>query len=379
MRFPWKPIVGGLAGATVAAAAIGAGLTAAASTPPTSEPASAAAAGEGTITVSASGAVRVDPDTAIVNLGVQANAATGAEAMEQVNTSSAALIDALIASGIAAEDIQTSGLSLWTTTDDTGEVNGYQASVSVDVIVRDIEAVGPTIDTAQGAAGEGFTIGGVSFSFADPESVLGQARIDAVELARSKAEQYAAAAGVTLGDRGQHLRAVVVAAGHLRQRRHGHGRGGGPAGVARPARPHRRHHRHLRHHRRLTPTLNPALTCSDAEFAQSVLDGGFRRRSHSVRIGRRWGGPGWGPLGRSGWALGLVEGWPALQSGAWGPVRRRREITPTSRCGRSPTTTSTLSQRSSPTFPRATAPSSRRTSAIRRSSPAGSPSPTATA
>jgi uncharacterized protein YggE len=40
----------------------------------------------------------------------------------------------------------------------------------------------------------------VTFSFADPESVLEQARIDAVGLARTKAEQYAAAAGVTLGD-----------------------------------------------------------------------------------------------------------------------------------------------------------------------------------
>ena len=136
----------------------------------------------------------------MVNLGVQANAATGAEAMEQVNASSAALTEALVAAGIAEEDIQTSGLNLWTTTDDRGEVNGYQASLSVNVTVRDIEAVGPTIDAAQQAAGPGFTIGGVTFSFADPESVLEQARIDAVDSARTKAEQYAAAAGLTLGD-----------------------------------------------------------------------------------------------------------------------------------------------------------------------------------
>ena len=110
------------------------------------------------------------------------------------------MTEALVAAGIAEEDIQTSGLNLWTTTDDRGEVNGYQASLSVNVTVRDITAVGPTIDAAQQAAGPGFTIGGVSFSFADPESVLEPARIDAVELARTKAEQYAAAAGLTLGD-----------------------------------------------------------------------------------------------------------------------------------------------------------------------------------
>jgi uncharacterized protein len=201
MNRSWKSIVGGVAAAAaVAIAAIGVGGHPAAATTPPSEPPSSTSSDGRTITVSAAGTVRVDPDIAVVNLGVQANAVTGAEAMAQVNESAAALTEALIGAGIAAEDIQTSGLSLWSTTDDRGEVNGYQASLSVNVTVRDIAAVGPTIDTAQQAAGEAFTIGGVSFSFADPESVLEQARVDAVTLARTKAEQYAVALGVTVGD-----------------------------------------------------------------------------------------------------------------------------------------------------------------------------------
>ena len=199
----WKSTFCGAAAATglaLAAIALAAGPhPAAATAPPTSEPPSPSAGEAGTITVSATGTVRVEPDTAVVTLGVQANAATGAEAMDQVNSSSAALTEALVAQGIAEEDIQTSGLNLWTTTDESGEVSGYQASLSVNVTVRDITAVGPTIDAAQQAAGPGFTIGGVSFSFADPESVLEPARVDAVEMARTKAEQFAAAAGVTLG------------------------------------------------------------------------------------------------------------------------------------------------------------------------------------
>jgi uncharacterized protein YggE len=200
MTTRWKSIAGAFAAVVAAAtAAFAVAGPAAATAPPTSEPGAPAASGEGTITVNATGTVRVEPDTAVVSLGVQANAPSGEEAMEQVNASSAALTEALVAAGIAEEDIQTSGLNLWTTTDDRGEINGYQASLSVNVVVRDIEAVGPTIDAAQQAAGPGFTIGGVSFSFADPESVLEQARIEAVELARVKAEQYAGAAGVTLG------------------------------------------------------------------------------------------------------------------------------------------------------------------------------------
>ena len=202
MKLNWKTTIWtAAAGAAIAAVACaGAWQPVAATAPPTSEPAAPAVGQDGTITVSGTGTVTVDPDTAVVTLGVQANAATGAEAMDQVNASSAALTEALVAAGIAEEDIQTSGLNLWTTTDDRGEVNGYQASLSVNVTVRDIAAVGPTIDAAQQAAGPGFTIGGVTFSFADPESVLEQARIDAVDSARTKAEQYAAAAGLTLGD-----------------------------------------------------------------------------------------------------------------------------------------------------------------------------------
>ena len=102
-----------------------------------------------TITVPGTGTVQVEPDTATVNLGVQVSKPTGAEAMEQVNADAAALTEALIAAGIAEEDIQTSGLSLCSTTGDDGStVTGYNASLTVNVTIRDIEAVGSTIDAA---------------------------------------------------------------------------------------------------------------------------------------------------------------------------------------------------------------------------------------
>jgi len=212
MSARWKVIIGGLAAATavgvstVAFAGNGdvdcgcapAVVDTVVDTVPEVVPIVPSAAG--TISVSGTGSVSVDPDTAVVNLGIQVTAATGAEAMAQVNGDATALTEALVAAGIAEEDVQTSGLSLYSTTGDDGvTVTGYNASLSVNVTVRDIEAVGPTIDAAQQAGGEGFTIGGVSFSFADPESVLEQARIDALANARAKAEQYAAAAGLELG------------------------------------------------------------------------------------------------------------------------------------------------------------------------------------
>ena len=118
MTTRWKSIAAVVAAATAAFAL--AGHPAGATAPPTSEPGTPSAGSEGTITVTAEGTVRVEPDTAVITLGVQANAATGAEAMEQINASSTALTQALTDAGIPAEDIQTSGLSLFSTTDDTG-------------------------------------------------------------------------------------------------------------------------------------------------------------------------------------------------------------------------------------------------------------------
>ncbi|CAN5840085.1 SIMPL domain-containing protein [soil metagenome] len=153
-----------------------------------------------TVTVTGSGSVNVAPDVATINLGVQAFAPTSTDAMNQLGEQSQQLTDALETAGVAPEDLQTSGLSLWSRTDDEGrQVVGYEASLQVTATVRDLDQLGAIIDDAQQAVGDGFTIGGVSFSFADPETVLEQARIDAFESAQTKAAQYAAAAGVELG------------------------------------------------------------------------------------------------------------------------------------------------------------------------------------
>lgn len=207
----WKKSLVALGAVGAAVVGLGLGGSASASTPPSSTPVSSTpessapptappAAAQGTITVTGVGKVTVEPDMALLTLGVQATAPTGAEAMEQLNADSNALTDALEATGIAAEDIQTSGLNLWSMFADDGiTVAGYQASLNVNVTIRDIDTIGSTIDAAQEAVGDGFTIGGVQFSFADPESVLQEARADAVANAQTIAGQYADAAGLTLG------------------------------------------------------------------------------------------------------------------------------------------------------------------------------------
>lgn len=204
----WKYLAGAAMAAAVAtgaaiAVSVGDGPASATVPPDSSGPGDdATAAGDGrTIVVSGHGAVTVTPDVADVWTGVQATAPTSQEAMDTLGEKSTALVDTLTAVGVAAEDIQTSGLNLWPQYGDDGVViNGYQASTNLTVRVREIARVGEIIDAAAGFVGEEFTLGGISFSYDDPESVLQEARVAAFENARTRAEQYADAAGVTVGE-----------------------------------------------------------------------------------------------------------------------------------------------------------------------------------
>jgi uncharacterized protein YggE len=155
---------------------------------------------ESSITVKGDGRVKVKPDTATLNLGVQATARTATEALAQANSSAAALIAALKDGGVAGDDIATSGLSIYPQYNQGGvAVSAYQASNSVSVIVRDISKTGPLIDVAASSAGDHITVGGVSFFVDDVEAVMGAARAEAISNARKRAQEYAAAAGVTVG------------------------------------------------------------------------------------------------------------------------------------------------------------------------------------
>ena len=162
------------------------------------QPAPAAGSIVKSITVNGEGKIKVKPDTASLNVGVQATAATATEALAQANTSGAALIAALKGAGVSDNDIATSGLSIYSQYGNSSIITGYQASNSVTVTVREITKTGPVIDAAAAAAGDHITISGVSFYVDDTEALIGAARTDAINNAKKRATQYATAAGVTV-------------------------------------------------------------------------------------------------------------------------------------------------------------------------------------
>jgi uncharacterized protein YggE len=179
--------------APLAAAIVAGALLATPVLAQTAPPAMISVTGEATISVA--------PDLAQVDGGVTSEAKTAREASETNNAAMAKVLLALKGAGIAEKDFQTSRLSLQpqSAPNRTGPaaIVSYRASNRVTVRVHDVTKVANVIDTLMAAGAN--DIGGIEFIVSGASKLLDQAREQAVEDARRKAEIYAKAAGVTLG------------------------------------------------------------------------------------------------------------------------------------------------------------------------------------
>ena len=161
-----------------------------------------------TITLTGTGTVRAAPDMATITTGVTTQAETAREALDANTDAMAELVAALREAGLEDRDIQTSDFSVnpqyvySDQRDDNGyslppEIQGYQVSNAVTIVVRDLDALGPVLDQAVSVGAN--TINGIAFEIADTQEIEEQARRRAVADATAKAETYADAAGFTLG------------------------------------------------------------------------------------------------------------------------------------------------------------------------------------
>jgi uncharacterized protein YggE len=154
------------------------------------------------ISVTGEATVSVAPDQAQIDAGVTSEAKTAREASEANNAAMGKVLLALKGANIDEKDYQTSRLSLQPqyAPNRTGPnaITGYRASNRVSIKLRDITKVANIIDTLVGAGAN--EIGGIHFVVSQASKVLDEAREKAVTDARRKAEIYAKAAGVNLGE-----------------------------------------------------------------------------------------------------------------------------------------------------------------------------------
>jgi uncharacterized protein len=154
-----------------------------------------------TLNLSARGEVRQAPDMATINLGVQTEGATAAEAMQANAARMTKVIDSLKRAGIAAKDIQTSGLNLnaqYVYQENLPpKLTGYQASNQVTISVRGLSKLGQVVDAtvASGAT----NVSGISFGIANSEAAENAARLEAVKALQAKADLYAKSMGYRVG------------------------------------------------------------------------------------------------------------------------------------------------------------------------------------
>jgi hypothetical protein len=156
------------------------------------------------IAVVGQGDVQVRPDMATVTVGVTTEAESASEAVKENNASMAQLLKTLRAHDIADKHVQTSNFnvsprhSVDRDRREPPKVVGYTVTNQVNVKVMELARLGAILDAVVQAGSN--RIQGVGFSLAEPGPHLDQARRKAMDDARHRAELYAAAAGVKLGE-----------------------------------------------------------------------------------------------------------------------------------------------------------------------------------
>jgi uncharacterized protein YggE len=159
------------------------------------------------ILVTGQGTADLAPDMAVLALTVTREADTARAALDANSAAMSEVLAAMKAEGIKARDLQTLGFSIqpkyvYPPKKSSGEreprhIAGYTVRNSLNVRVRDIDAVGKILDKSVTlGVNEG---GNILFTNDDPSSAIKEARIKAVKDALAKAQTLAEAAGVRTG------------------------------------------------------------------------------------------------------------------------------------------------------------------------------------
>jgi len=154
------------------------------------------------IVVVGEGRVTVTPDYAQIASGVSTRGKTVKEASDANSKTMAAIIKALLESGVTQNDVQTSRFSVQPVyvppaPNTEPKLAGYSVSNQLRAKIRQIDKLGEILDRLIAAGAT--DVGNIAFLVSDPSKALDQAREAAIADARRKAEVYARAAGIRLG------------------------------------------------------------------------------------------------------------------------------------------------------------------------------------
>lgn len=156
------------------------------------------------ITVSATGRIAARPDTALVQLGAEAQAPALADATAEVARRMTAVVARLRALGLTDRDITTVAYAIdplaapRRSEADPPRIVAYRAVNVVQARIRRLEEAGRIVDAAVAAGAN--VVRRLAFTLDDPAAAEREARARAVRSAEARARELADAAGVRLGE-----------------------------------------------------------------------------------------------------------------------------------------------------------------------------------
>jgi hypothetical protein len=143
--------------------------------------------------ISATGRAETAPNEARFSAGVQSIGANAAEASRRNNETINKVLAALDGMGVKKEDVQTRQVSLQRIT--YGPNRGrFEANNMIEVRMRAVEKAGDAIAATTDAGAN--VLSGPNLTVGDPETARNGAYANAFKAARSRADAYAAAAGL---------------------------------------------------------------------------------------------------------------------------------------------------------------------------------------
>lgn len=148
------------------------------------------------VTVTASGEVRIAPDMATVTFGVLLKRDSAQDAQASVNRVVTVAVQHLHALGIPDRQIQTADIGLEPSYDNAGTVTGYQASQTLAVVVYGLRLVGRVVDA--GVSAQANNNVGITFGLRDENAARTSALAQAVVIARTRAAAATQALGRSL-------------------------------------------------------------------------------------------------------------------------------------------------------------------------------------
>ena len=158
---------------------------------------------ERTVSVTGTGSVSLPPDIVVVNIGVQTQGDNVAQAVAENNRRAQQVTEAILAAGVAEEDVRTTYFSVSPQQqyDPQGMPTGavtYWVDNTVTATLRQVDQLGGLLEAALGAGAN--SINNVQYGVDDTSEAELEARQQAMDDARQRAELLAAAAGATLGE-----------------------------------------------------------------------------------------------------------------------------------------------------------------------------------